>query len=446
VINNDVVASNRVVLRSSEHPRVSIVITAWRAAPRLIPCLQSIVDNVSDVPYEAIVAFNAPSEALLADFERLVVGALSVRSPVNLGFAVACNRAAALARGMYIVFLNDDTEVEPGWLEALVKTADMIPAAGAVGSAMLTPEGRVAEAGSIVWRDGGITAVSASVLEMIDDSFDEARQVDYCSACSLLVRRPTWDAVGGFDEGYYPAYFEDVDLCFKIRRIGEAVFCDPNSKVRHHRGSSSSSFYQEFLLSRNKKRFVQRWSVDLSEHDAQRADDIDALRRSIQRAAHRPLASPRSSDPVPSGGPIASQATPHALSRVDELRFMRLELENQEEYVGALEGLRREREDLIGELAERASTWASRAAELEGARQTLAAQLQMVQHERDEAVSTVLAFRRRISVRLADKCASALHHVPGAIRVLRWILRALPIRAKREDEVALPHGPGDLRR
>jgi GT2 family glycosyltransferase len=436
-------ASERVVLRSSERPRASIVITAWRAAPLLITCLRSVADNVSEVPYEVIVAFNAASETLLADFERVVIGARVVRSPVNLGFAGACNRAAALARGEYIVFLNDDTEVEPGWLEALVRTADALPGAGAVGGAMLTPDGKLAEAGSIVWRDGGITAVSASVLEKVEP-FDGTRQVDYCSACSLLVRRSTWDAVGGFDEEYYPAYYEDVDLCFKIRRNGEGVYFDPSSRVRHNRGSSSSGFYQEFMLSRNGKRFVARWSAELSEYDARRPDDVVALRSSIERAAQRPLAG---RTPSVAALPDRANARPGAaqpLSHVDELWFLRLELENKEAYVAALEGIRLEREKLVADLAEQVSTWASRTAEVEGARQVLASELHTARVERDEAMSVVAAFRGRISVRLADKLTSALGHVPGAIRALRWVRRGVKrlVGAGRRA----PTSPGDLRR
>ena len=340
---------------------------------------------------------------------------------MNLGFAVACNRACVLVRGEYIVFLNDDTEVEPGWLGALVRTADAIPAAGAVGSAMFTPEGDLAEAGSIVWRDGGITAVSESVLEKVGP-LDGTRQVDYCSASSLLVRRSTWDAVGGFDEGYYPAYFEDVDLCFKITRNGEAVFCDQSSRVRHNRGSSSSTFYQEFLLSRNVKRFVGRWSAELADREVQRPDDVAALRRAIEQAAERPLTKRPPLVGAPSDRADAGSSTPQPLSHLDELQFLRRELENQEGYVSALEAIRLEREELVAHLAEQVDLWAARTAEIEQARVALVSELHAAWRERDEAIE---AFRRRISVRLADKLTSVLGHVPGSIRALRWVLRGM---------------------
>jgi DNA repair ATPase RecN len=120
------------------------------------------------------------------------------------------------------------------------------------------------------------------------------------------------------------------------------------------------------------------------------------------------------------------------LSHVDELWFLRLELENKEEYVAALEGIRLEREKLVADLAEQVATWASRTAEVERARQALASELHTTTsdlhtawREREEAIE---AFRRRVSVRLADKLTSALGHVPGSIRALHWVLRGLKSR------------------
>jgi septal ring factor EnvC (AmiA/AmiB activator) len=107
---------------------------------------------------------------------------------------------------------------------------------------------------------------------------------------------------------------------------------------------------------------------------------------------------------------------------------LRLELENTEEYVDALESIRLEREKLVADLAEQVSTWSTRAGELEGDRQALVAALDTVQHERDESVAALEAFRRRVSVRLANKLTSALGHVPGATPALRWVLRGIRSR------------------
>jgi hypothetical protein len=108
---------------------------------------------------------------------------------------------------------------------------------------------------------------------------------------------------------------------------------------------------------------------------------------------------------------------------------LRLELENTEEYVHALESIRLERETLVADLAKQVSTWSTRAGELEGDRQALVAALDTVQHERDESVAALVAFRRRVSVRLADKLTSALGHVPGATPALRWVLRGIRSRS-----------------
>jgi GT2 family glycosyltransferase len=157
-------------------------------------------------------------------------GVRLAHSRVNLGFAGGNNRAAECARGEYLVLLNDDTLVEPGWLDWLVSAADANPRAGAVGSCVLFSDGRIQEAGSLIWSDGSTMPVARGVeSESLDWHF--ARPVDYASACSLLVRRNTWEAVGGLDEGYYPAYYEDVDLCLAIRAITNHPARTPGSNA-----------------------------------------------------------------------------------------------------------------------------------------------------------------------------------------------------------------------
>ena len=131
--------------------------------------------------------------------EQAVDGVTLVPSEVNVGFAGACNLGRRAARGTFLALLNDDTEIEEGWLEQLVATAEAHPGVGAVGSAVLFPDGRVQEAGSIDWNDGSTIPVGRGAATLAPEH-DFVRDVDYCSACSLLVRTSTWDAVGGMDE------------------------------------------------------------------------------------------------------------------------------------------------------------------------------------------------------------------------------------------------------
>ncbi|MGH7822382.1 MAG: glycosyltransferase, partial [Candidatus Binatia bacterium] len=195
---------------------------------------------------------------------------------VNRGFGGACNHAAAGARGELLVFLNDDAEVQPGWLEALIEAADADPEAGVVGSLVCRPDGTIQEVGSFVWRDGSTFAVGRD-LRVDDNPFPSVRRVDFSSACSLLVRRSAFEAAGGFDERYYPAYYEDVDLCFSVRRLGKRILCEPRSRVVHHEASSTRADYREFLMRRNRSSFVAKWPADLAGRDLPPADAAAVL-------------------------------------------------------------------------------------------------------------------------------------------------------------------------
>ena len=207
----------------------------------------------------------------------------------NLGFAEANNQAAALARGEYLVFLNDDAVPEADWLTWLVETADAHPAAGAVGSCMLFPDGRIQESGSIVWNDGSTMPIGRDLPgDALEWQF--VRRADYCSACSLLVRKTTWDAVGGMDAEYFPIYYEDTDLCLAIRARGQHVLFEPRSRVRHHESASShSSRYKEFLFSRNQRRLVAKWGPQLSRQEPVAPWSPAAVTRAVWRARGCPV-------------------------------------------------------------------------------------------------------------------------------------------------------------
>ncbi len=201
----------------------------------------------------------------------------------NLGFASACNLGASVARGEYLMLLNDDAVVAPGWLEWLVSTADSNPRAGAVGSVVLFPDGRIQEAGSVIWADGSTMPVGRD-LPGESRSWHFVRKVDYVSACSLMVRRRAWEEVGGFDTEYYPAYYEDVDLCLALRERDYSVLLEPRSRVWHHESASSDTRFKQFLFSRNQSRIRQKWADALSFQEPPQPWSDAALSRAVSRA------------------------------------------------------------------------------------------------------------------------------------------------------------------
>jgi GT2 family glycosyltransferase len=264
------------------------VVVGWREAAHLLEGLRVIESVAPSTAHEVIVSLNAPSAKVTNDLEERVIGARVISSQVNRGFAAACNRGAALARGEFLVFLNDDAEICPGWLEALVAAAEDEEEAGAVGSLALDNTGAVVDAGGVVWRDGSTSLVTAGVMGL-SSLLETRRRVDYCGGASLLVKRSVWDAVGGFDEAYFPAYCEDVDLCFSIARHGEYVIFEPASRVVHLQGASESLGYRQALWKRNNAIFRSRWKEDLSwqlDHENRREE---RLPMAIVAAAERRL-------------------------------------------------------------------------------------------------------------------------------------------------------------
>jgi hypothetical protein len=238
---------------------------------------------------------------------------------VNRGVAGGYNLARESARGEFLVLLHDDVEVWSGWLEALVEAADECPEAGAVGSRALNPDGTLQAAGAIVWRDGMTHALGRG--EPADTPAHRVRRrVDYCGSNALLVRMGTWDAVGGLDEGFFPAYHVDVDLGMKIRAHGQVVLYEPLSQVTHHRwGFETGRSYRLFAGRRNHQLFVEKWKSALESHVARGDGTVE---EALARVEH---ATP------------GAAAPPAQQKRRSDLDYLRDELAVKDAYISELE-------------------------------------------------------------------------------------------------------------
>ena len=219
-------------------PRVSVVIVVWNRAELTFRCLRALSEGTYPA-LELIVVDNKSSDETLALLER-TTNITVIRNASNLGFTVAANQGAGLARGEFILFLNSDAEPLPGSLAALVDTLSQSTAIGAVGGKLVFPDGTLQEAGGIVWPDGSCESYGRG-RDPSAPEFCFERDVDYCSGAFLLTRRETFQAFGGFDECYRPAYYEDVDYCVRLWKGGLRVVYQGAAVAIHLEFGSSPS-------------------------------------------------------------------------------------------------------------------------------------------------------------------------------------------------------------
>jgi GT2 family glycosyltransferase len=258
-------------------PEVSIVIPAFGQLPMTLRCLQAIARAEGSTPYEVILVDDG-SEPPLDEAVAAVEGLRVVRLPTQQGFVGAANRGAEAARGHSLVFLNNDTAVCDGWIEALGGRLGR-KGVGMVGAQLLTPDGRVQEAGGIVWRDGSATNYGRG-LHPEAPAVSFSREVDYCSGACLMIARKLFEELGGFEESFAPGYYEDVDLAFRVRRRGLRVEYQPRARIYHFEGGTAGTDPKEGMKrfqKRNQQVLVDRWAPRLV-RQPERSVEIDLAR------------------------------------------------------------------------------------------------------------------------------------------------------------------------
>jgi GT2 family glycosyltransferase/2-polyprenyl-3-methyl-5-hydroxy-6-metoxy-1,4-benzoquinol methylase len=242
------------------NPEVSIVIPVYNNLRLTLECLASILQRTKGVRYEVIVINDASTDDT-RDVLPLITNLVYMENAENRGYLRTCNIAAERARGPYLVFLNNDVQVSSGWLQALLETFTQHDNVGAVGPKVLFPDGRLQEAGALINPDG-----TTRFVGLADDParprYNYAREIDYCSGVCLMLRKEIFFRLGRFDERLAPAYYEDVDLCLRLRARGLRVLYNPDAVIVHHLSASASSVEPSYKLecvTRNQQRILETW-------------------------------------------------------------------------------------------------------------------------------------------------------------------------------------------
>jgi GT2 family glycosyltransferase len=245
-------------------PTCSIIIPVFNKVSFTRQCLDILFSEPSEqVDFEVIVVDDASTDQtpeLLAEFSDRV---RCLRHEVNTGFAVTCNDGAAAAAGKYVVFLNNDTLPQPGWLDALVDYAEGHPKVAAVGSKLLFADGTIQHAG-MVFDQLHMPRHIYVGLPADHPAVNKSRRYQAVTGACMLVRRNLLMKAGGFDASFHNSY-EDVDLCLRLSEMGHEIHYSHRSVLYHYESVSRDPMSVE---ARNAQLFLERWAHRIQPDDA----------------------------------------------------------------------------------------------------------------------------------------------------------------------------------
>ncbi|MDI6869877.1 MAG: glycosyltransferase [Bacillota bacterium] len=249
--------TNRLGVPGEARPLVSIIIPTYNKWEYTAKCLTKLAENTKGIPIEIIVVDNASTDGTRERLEQLSQACRVHLNDTNLGFAKASNQGARMARGKYLLFLNNDTEPQPGWLAAMLKVVEADPSVAIVGSKLLFPDGTV-QHGGVAFLYAAAAPISPVHLDYRRPAIEAGNhflELKAVTAACMLIRPEVFWQVGGFDEEYVNGY-EDVDLCLKVWEAGGRIIYTPESVLIHHESVSDGRFLK---TSENIELLHRRW-------------------------------------------------------------------------------------------------------------------------------------------------------------------------------------------
>lgn len=242
-------------------PKVSVIIPYYKAKKYLLECLLSLSEYTHRNLIEVIVVNDKSPDAIEKVLSQ-INGLNWVSNEKNSGFIKSCNTGASLAKGKYLLFMNNDVQVCENSIENLLAHMESDAKIAITGPKVLYPSGYLQEAGCRIFTDGSTGLIGLNDNPDLD-RYNYVRDVDYVSGCSLLISAKIFNEVGGFSEEFAPGYFEDSDLCMKVRAKGYKIQYCPASVIYHHLSASTDEGYKNYQIAKNQGIFFKKWASEI---------------------------------------------------------------------------------------------------------------------------------------------------------------------------------------
>ncbi len=252
-------------LDSDKSVKISIIIPVFNQIAYTKQCIETVLTTCEHHDYEILVVDDCSTDGTQEYLESVKSFVRSFRNEKNQGFILNCNFAASQARGEYIVLLNNDTIPQPNWLDGLLEPFGMYDNVAATGALMIFPNNTVLEASSIVFSDGSGWNYGRG-CDPESPRYNFIREADYIPGGGMMIKKAIWDELGGLDTYYCPAYYDDIDFCFRARQAGYKILYTPFSRIIHFEGMSGGTDVTKGMKRYqvvNQEKFRERWKDEL---------------------------------------------------------------------------------------------------------------------------------------------------------------------------------------
>jgi GT2 family glycosyltransferase len=237
---------------------ISVIIVTWNSEEHIRRCLESVRSRANGLSFEIIVVDNFSSDSSVKITQKVSPPVTLIENQKNLGYAHANNQGIGKSTGRYVLLLNPDTEIRENALDSTFRFMEANTNIGALGPKLLNPNGSVQPScrefprfSTLLWEFFGLSRLFPKNRifgrwRMGYFDFDRTIEVDQPMGSCLMLRRKTLEQVGAFDEGF-PMFFNDVDLCYRIKAAGWKIFFYSDAHVTHYRGASTSKAKRKMI-------------------------------------------------------------------------------------------------------------------------------------------------------------------------------------------------------